>query len=184
MPAGRALGRVVSMAVLLAVTAAGAVAGVAGSAVRAHSGLAAASPGPGVVVGGSIERVRLFYLEPILEIDASVTSPSGVVLASEVVLVSEIEATIELAGPLDEPGEYAVRHEVLSSDGDRVPAAYLFTYDPEAPPPVLEIVPEEDDGGPPGWLLPAVVGVGAALLAVLAWRLVAARRRARIAADG
>lgn len=146
------------------------------SSAYAHSGLAAASPGPGVVVGGTIDLVRLFYSEPITEIEASVTSPSGERLAAEVVLVSEIEATIELAAPLDEPGEYAVRHEVLADDGDRVAAAYLFTFDPDAPPPVLEIVPEDADGGPPRWVTFAVLGAGVAVIAILAWRLVVARR--------
>jgi hypothetical protein len=60
------------------------------------------------------------------------------------------------------------------NDGDRVEAAYLFTYDPTAPPPQLEIIP--DSGGFPWiWVL---IGTGGVVILLLAWQLHRSMRRA------
>ncbi|WP_420452123.1 copper resistance protein CopC [Ilumatobacter sp.] len=154
----------------------------AGSAtpVAAHSGLAAASPGPGSVVGGEITEARLLYESIVVEARGSVSDPSGAELGSEVELVSEVEVRIVLDEALTVPGEHAVRHTVRSADGDVVEAAYLFTYEPGAPPPLLEFV-DSDDGA---WWWPTVVvaAVGVAVIGVLAARLIAATRR-RAAGD-
>lgn len=147
----------------------------------AHSGLSAASPGPGVVAGGEITEIQLFYGDIITEVDGTVTAPDGTVLDAEFVMESEIMARVDLGAALDQPGEYAVRHEVLSIDGDRVEAAYLFTYDPAAPPPQLEFVEESDDDGGLAWWAWVLFGVGAVVIVVLAWRLADSLRRARAA---
>lgn len=152
------------------------------SAASAHSGLAAASPGPGALVGGEIDEITLLYADIITSIDGSVTAPDGTVVDSTFVMDSEIEATIELSAPLDQVGEYAVRHEVLSIDGDPVAGAFLFSYDPAAPPPQIAFLPDVDDGGV-AWYVWVIGGVGVVVIAVLAWRLVRSIRRQRALAD-
>ncbi|MEM8745680.1 MAG: copper resistance protein CopC [Actinomycetota bacterium] len=156
--------------VALVVTAAGPV--------LAHSGLAAASPGPGSRVGGEITEIRLFYADIITDITGSVSLMGGDELESEFVLENTVEATIVLAEPLSEPGEYAVRHTVDSIDGDIVEAAYLFSYDPAAPPPQFVFVEETDDGGLAWWAW-TILGVATAVILVLVVRLVLSIRRAR-----
>lgn len=148
----------------------------------AHSGLAAASPGPGARVGGEITEIRLFYGDIITEISGSVSLFEGDEVESEFVLESTVEATIRLAEPLSEPGQYAVRHEYVSVDGHEIEAAYLFTYDPSAPPPQLTFVEEGDDEGLAWWAW-TIIGVAAAVIIVLTVRLVLAIRRARAVAD-
>ncbi len=144
------------------------------STVFAHSGLAAASPGPGSTVGGRIDEIQLYYGDFIAAIDGSVTAPDGTVLDTTFAMTSDIAATINLGSRLDTPGEYAVRHNVTSIDGDRVEAAYLFTYDPTAPAP--QLVFNDDDRSRPLalWL---VAGTGGAVIAVLATRLAISLRR-------
>lgn len=155
----------------------------------AHSGLAAASPGPGETVGGDVDLVQLFYGDLIVEFDATITRQAdGAVLDAEAVMTSEITGELRLAAPLTEPGEYAVRHTVLSIDDDVVEAAYLFSYEPSAPSPILVFLPDEegahDDGGWAWWVW-ALLGVGLVVIVVLAVRLVLSVRRARDAAvDG
>ena len=147
----------------------------------AHSGLAAASPGPGAIVGGDITEIELWYNSAITDITASVTAPDGTMLEGSLVQLSELRMTFELDEPLSIAGEYAVRHGTTGlEDGDRIDAAYLFTYDPDAPPPVLDVLPVDDEGTALWvWFL---VGVGVIAIAVLAWRLLASIRRARDAA--
>ncbi len=146
------------------------------SAAVAHSGLAAASPGPGSVVGGEIDEIQLLYADIIVSIDGSVTAPDGNVVDATFVMNSDIEATVELAARLDQAGEYAVRHEVLSVDGDPVDGAFLFTFDPDAPAPQLVFVPEDDGLA---WYVWAIIGIGLVVIVVLAWRLVGSIRRQR-----
>lgn len=147
------------------------------SAAMAHSGLAAASPGPGAIVGGEVTQVELWYGSGVIDISASVTAPDGTMLAGTLVQVSELRMTFELDEPLVEPGEYAVRHGTTGvEDGDRIDAAYLFTFDPDAPPPVLLLIDEQ--GGTSIWIWLAI-GVGVVIIGMLVWRLLASIRRAR-----
>ena len=160
------LALVPTLMVTLAVLAAGSLASGART-VWAHSGLAAASPGPGAVVGGEIDVVQLFYGDLILDFEATLTSPSG-----------------DLVEALSEPGEYALRHTILSFDDDVVEAAYLFTYEPDADPPILIFIDEEgeDDDGGWAWWVWAIIGLGVVVIVVLTVRLLLAIRRARDAA--
>lgn len=152
------------------------VTGAAGVA-EAHSGLAAASPGPGATVGGEVAEIRIFYGDVVTAFDATVTNRStGDVVDVEAELLSDVEAVVRLAEPLREDGEYAVRHTITSIDSDVVEAAYLFTYDAAAPPPQLVFVDDEGGGGLP-WFAWVLFVVGAIVIFVLAWRLVAAIRR-------
>jgi methionine-rich copper-binding protein CopC len=142
--------------------------------VWAHSTLLAASPGPGAIVGGSIDTVTLQYQNEVVEFRGGLTGPGGSDVDSSVEIVNSTRVTITLTEPLSRPGEYAVRHATRSSDTDLVEAAFLFTFDPSAPPPVFLEVPSDDRRG---WLTWAVGAIGTAVVAVLAWRLVAAIRR-------
>ncbi len=166
-----------ALAVVTAVVAAASIVGA--RTVWAHSGLAAASPGPGAVVGGQIDVVQLFYGDIILDFDATLTSPSGEVLAAQPVMLSEITAELRLDEPLSEPGEYALRHTIVSFDSDVVEAAYLFTFAPEADPPILVFIEEDEAGGGLAWWAWAIIGVVASIVVVLGVRLVLSIRRAR-----
>ncbi len=163
------------------------IAALSGAALAsAHSGLGAASPAPGAVVGGEISEIQLRYASAVVDVAGSVTDPDGDTIATEFVQDTSLAVTIRLATPLTTPGEYAVRHSSTSvDDGDRVDAAYLFTYDPAAPPPRLEIL-DPDDDGTSIWVW-VVLGAGVVLVAGLAWRLLAAVSASRVrrsVADG
>lgn len=159
-----------ALATLLAVLA-------IGSTVLAHSGLGAASPSPGSVVGGEITEFQLRYNSTVADVDGSVTDPDGNVIESEWVQDGNLRVVVTLAQPLSTPGEYAVRHTTTDvEDDDRVEAAYLFTFDPAAAPPQLEIIPD-DDGFPWIWV---VFGVGAIVIGALGWQLSRSLKRARL----
>lgn len=145
----------------------------------AHSGLGAASPAPGAVVGGEITEIQLRYSSAVVDVAGSLTAPDGATVPTEFVQDTALAVTIRLAAPLTMPGEYAVRHSNTSvDDGDRVDAAYLFTYDPTAPPPQLEILDLDDDAGMSGWQRITLAAM-LLLTIVLAWRLVRSLRRVR-----
>ncbi len=142
----------------------------------AHSGLGAASPAPGSRVGGEITEMQLRYSSTVADVDGSVTDPDGNVVESEWVQDGNLRVVVTLAEPLSTPGQYAVRHISTDvEDADTVEAAYLFTYDPAAPPPQLEIIPE-DEGFPWIWV---VIGVGGVVIALLAWQLYRSIKLAR-----
>ena len=150
--------------------------GVFATTAFAHSGLGAASPAPGSRVGGTITEIQLRYSSTVADVDGSVTDPDGNIVESEWVQDGNLRVTVMLAEPLSTPGQYAVRHISTDvEDNDRVEAAYLFTYDPAAPPPQLEIIPE-DDGFPWIWVL---IGTGGVVIVLLAWQLYRSMRRSR-----
>lgn len=147
-----------------------------GSTVLAHSGLGAASPAPGSIVGGEIIEFQLRYNSTVADVEGSVTDPDGNIVESEWVQDGNLRITVSLAEPLSVPGEHAVRHTSTDvGDGDRVEAAYLFTFDPSAPPPQLEIIPDNNDF-PWIWI---VFGAGAVVIGALGWQLARSLKRAR-----
>ncbi len=149
---------------------------VAGTAF-AHSGLGAASPAPGAIVGGEITEIQLRFASTVADVDGSVTDPDSVELASTVTQDGNLRVTITLDEPLSAAGAYTVRHVSTDvADGDRVEASYQFTYDPSAPPPQLQVVPDDTGGVPWIWV---VFGCGAVVIAGLGWRLAQSLRRAR-----
>ena len=149
--------------------------GVSATTAFAHSGLGAASPAPGSRVGGTITEIQLRYSSTVADVDGSITDPNGRIVESEWVQDSNLRVAVMLAEPLSTPGQYAVRHISTDvEDNDRVEAAYLFTYDPAAPTPQLEIIPE-DDGFPWIWVL---IGTGGVVILLLAWQLYRSMRRA------
>jgi methionine-rich copper-binding protein CopC len=139
------------------------------SVAMAHSTLIAASPGPGAVVGGSITTITLQFANEVVEFKGRVTRPDGTDVDSTVEILNPTRATITLVAPLGEPGEYAVRHATRSRDTDLVEAAFLFTYDPNAAPPVFLQIPS-DNSRP--WFVWAIGIGGAAVVAVLTLRLI------------
>lgn len=177
------MGRPARLAIALIASVLAVVAGAMGShLVHAHSGLAAASPGPGATVGGTVDRIQIFYGDIITTFDATLTlQSSGEQIAGTAEMLSDIEAVIALDEPLSVDGEYAVRHTITSFDGDVVEAAYLFSYEADAAPPRLIFVEEEDDDGGTSPIVWIVAGVGAAVIVVLAIRLIVAIRRRQAA---
>lgn len=151
---------------------------VAPGVASAHSGLAAASPGPDAVVGGDITEIQLFYGDFIVTFDGEVTGPDGAVVDAAFEMLTEIEARIVFAEPLTAPGEYRVAHTVLSIDDDVVDDDFRFTFDPSAPEPSLVFV-EEDEGV--SWVVWAIGAAGVIVIGVLVWQLLGSIRRARAA---
>ncbi len=146
------------------------------SSVLAHAGLGAASPAPGSRVGGEITEIQLRYAATVEGVEGSVTDPDGDIIESTWVQDGNLRVTVSLAEPLSIPGEHAVRHTSTDvADGDRVEASYRFSYDPAAPPPQLQVIPD-DESYPWVW---TVVGVGAVVIALLAWRLTRSVQHAR-----
>ena len=129
-----------------------------------------------------MSTIQLFYGDIIVSFDATITRQAdGELLEAEAVMTSEITGELRLAEPLSEPGEYAVRHTVLSIDDDVVEAAYLFSYEPDAPEPILVFLPDDDEGGLAWWAW-TIIGVGAVVIIVLVVRLILSIRRARATA--
>ena len=140
-----------------------------------QGGLQGASPGPDAVVGGEIDQIELLYDDILAEVDGAVTGPDGAELEAAFVIDNQIRALIEFDEPLTAPGDYTVRHVVISVVDDRVEDTYTFTYQPDAAPPQLVFPPEEDSGVP--WLLWTIAIVGAVVIAVLIARLLISMRR-------
>jgi len=150
-----------------------------GGTVVAHSGLGAASPAPGSVVGGEINEIQLRYNSTVADVEGSVSDPDGNVIDSTWVQDGNLRVTVSLSSPLSTPGEYAVRHTTTDTeDGDRVQAAYLFTFDPASPPPQLVTIPD-DSGFPWVWI---VLGVGLVIIGGLGWQLARSLKRVRLRA--
>ena len=154
----------------------------AGCGEEEQGGLQGASPGPDAVVGGEIDQIELLYDDILAEVDGTVTGPDGAELGATFVIDNQIRALIELDDPLTAPGEYTVRHVVISVVDDRVEDSYTFTYQPDAAPPQLVFPPEEDSGAP--WLLWTIAIVGAVVIVVLIARLLTSVRRVKGRAPG
>lgn len=161
------------MAALTAALAVFAIGGI----VLAHSGLGAASPSAGSIVGGEITELQLRFNSTVADVEGSVTDPNGDIVESAWVQDGNLRVVVTLAEPLAVPGEYAVRHTTTDvQDNDRIQAAYLFTFDPTAAPPQLEII--SDDAGFP-WIW-VVLGVGVIVIGALGWQLSRSLKRARL----
>ncbi|MFT7597778.1 MAG: methionine-rich copper-binding protein CopC [Acidimicrobiales bacterium] len=104
-----------------------AVALVGTSPASSHSGLLIAAPGPGDEVGGEIDRVQLYFGEPVDAVTVNVADPSGAQLSGD--LTEPIEGLIEMALPrLAAEGEYIVSYSVSYSDGAEFESAFRFSY--------------------------------------------------------
>jgi methionine-rich copper-binding protein CopC len=101
----------------------------------AHTALLQSSPGSGQVAGGVIDFLDLVYLEPVSEVEITVTGPDREVVPGEMV-VDEGQIIRYAMEPLTEPGRYIVRYTMISFDEDITNSGYFFEYDPEALAPV------------------------------------------------
>ena len=116
-----------------------------------------AEPGPGATVGGEIDEVAITFGEIMSPDDMfiAVSGPEGdeVVLRSVVTLDENDQVARVQIEPLTQPGEYRVDYRVSGIDGVTSPGAYVFTFDPSAPPPVSVPVPEPvlTASGGPNW---------------------------------
>jgi methionine-rich copper-binding protein CopC len=159
------------------VAAAGALALLAGCGEEEQGGLQAASPGPEATVGGEIDQFELLFDDLVESVEGEVTGPDGVAIDAGFVVDSQIRVLVELAAPLDQPGQYTVRSEVESAVGDQVSESYVFTFEPDAAPPQLVFPPEDDSGS--SLLFWSLVAAGAAVILVLLSRLLISMRRMR-----
>ena len=148
----------------------------------AHTTLIQASPPIGQPAGGTIDFVDLAFAEPVT--DATITVFLDDIVMPGVTTVSDGQLIrFELDSPLDTPGQYAVRYELTSFDGDDTDAIYFFAYDPDAiQPPRLGVAdPGADDGGRNWTQIIATVVLAASLIGLLGLfvtRLDAKRRKA------
>jgi methionine-rich copper-binding protein CopC len=99
----------------------------------AHSSLGEASPGPGDIVGGTVDSLELVFLQGVSDASISLRTPDGVLTETTVSQPSELEVRAEFDA-LEEPGQYIVDWGLTSADGDSTAASYAFSYDPDAPP--------------------------------------------------
>ncbi|MFP5321041.1 MAG: copper resistance protein CopC [Acidimicrobiia bacterium] len=103
-----------------------AAAGVAG----AHTQLQEASPAPAEEVGGTVDQVRLDFLDPLLEApNVVVTGPDGAVVdgAAPAELVAD-DVAVAAFDPLEERGRYTVTYDYASLDGAPQQGAHTFTF--------------------------------------------------------
>ena len=103
---------------------------------RAHTVVLDVQPGPGAVVDGTVDRIVVEFLDPVLPTpDIEVVGPGDVPVVAEATrLVSEtvVEQTF---APLTEEGPYRVRYEFASTDGDVQVETHQFTYTGATPKP-------------------------------------------------
>jgi methionine-rich copper-binding protein CopC len=101
-----------------------------GGLAAAHTQLQEASPSPAQEVGGTVDQVRLDFLDPLLEApDVVVTGPDGAVVdgAAPAELVAD-DVAVAAFDPLEEPGRYTVSYDYASVDGAPQQGAHTFTF--------------------------------------------------------
>lgn len=141
----------------------------------AHGELSEGRPGPGQTVGGKVGEIELRFEEELDEqgLAISVTDPEGLALAvAEPKVVAEVIVRIEIP-TLTKPGEYRVDYAVPSLDGFLFEGAYLFSFEPSAPP--IEPFPE---GRASAGTTLLIAAAGTLLFAGGGWLLV--RRQSRL----
>lgn len=161
------LGRlsVLSVVVLLGLLA-------ATQAARAHSGLLVAVPGPGQEVGGEIDRLQLYFGEPLDSVSVRVLDPSNSDISGD--YDEPVVGLIEVEVPrLENEGVYVVDYEVDYLDGASFASTYQFTFRADAPAPLpLEFEGVDDDSSLTATMaLWVLVGSSIVLVLLLAWRL-------------
>ncbi|WP_436792522.1 copper resistance CopC family protein [Actinospongicola halichondriae] len=132
----------------------------------AHTEVQRALPAPGEVVADAVDRVELQFLDPVLPtVTIGVRSIGGdpVVGLGDVVHSDDGRTASLSFEPLTAAGNYIVRYEFVSIDGDAQADAYRFTYAPAT---------DDTDRNAVG-----VAVVGLVLLGLVAALAVAVRRR-------
>lgn len=136
----------------------------------AHSTLVGSCPGQEEVVS-ELTEIRLTFGSPL---EAPAERPPTVALATLDGTDFDIGATelvdaVVLRAAVPEPpppGQYVVRYEVLSVDGDLNDGGFLFTYDPDAGD-ATNCRDDSEGSGAGGWILLGGGVVGVAVLAAI-----------------
>jgi methionine-rich copper-binding protein CopC len=102
-------------------------------AATAHTQVRDASPGPGEAVSGTVDRVVIEFLDPVLPTpEVDVTGPDGEPVAgledAELTADDVVERRFD---PLVEGGRYRVSYDYASLDGFPQSGAHEFSFDPE-----------------------------------------------------
>ncbi|NND04660.1 MAG: copper resistance protein CopC [Acidimicrobiia bacterium] len=159
--------RVLVLSVLVALSA-------SAPAALAHGELLEARPAPGAVVGGDVVEIELRFEEALKSsgVEIVVTGSDGVAVdlaEPRIVADAIVRATFD---HLVDPGVYRVEYRVESVDDFVFEGAYLFTYEPSAPP--VDSFPE---GRTSTGATVLIAAVGTVLFAVGGWLLM--RRQSR-----
>lgn len=129
----------------------------------AHTEVQRATPGPGEVVAGSVDQIRLQFLDPVLpSVRIAVRTPEGPLVPGLGVVEHSDDgrtATVDFTA-IATPGDYVVEYEYVALDGDPDADEYRFS-----------VVPSNADGGrsvlgPVALGIAGVVLVGALVLAL------------------
>lgn len=133
--------------------------GAGAATASAHTELNEARPGAGQEVGGTIDQIELEFRGPIDDAEIRVFEPDGTEITGSGHTEVEGALAVQDIETITEPGQHQVTYTVLAVDGDLQNGAYVFTYDPDAPP-----LPSEDGGGGSTIFLWVFVIVSIALL--------------------
>ena len=120
------MGLAVTVGLAVAVGLVVAVAPAAG----AHTQLQRATPGPAEEVAGTVDEVRLDFLDPLMEApEIVVTGPGGdVVPGLEAAELVADDVAVARFDPLRDPGRYTVSYDFASVDGAPQQGAHQFTF--------------------------------------------------------
>lgn len=156
----------------------------------AHSSLVTSSPSPGQTVGGELELIDMIFDAGVEDVVASVEAPDGAFLDVDVERPAENWIRIALETPASD-GQYIVRYEFVSADGDPVESAYAFSYDEAAPEAIPHsqttavLVSSDGDRSPSLATLVSIgLAIGVLLLATLLLIRLRELRAARAVVDG
>ena len=93
----------------------------------AHSTLERSIPEPGERVEAPLAEIELQFLSEVRNLSVVLIAPDGVAVAGVVRMVDGRKARYGVA-ELDQAGEYVVRYDLLSGDGDPASSGYAFSY--------------------------------------------------------
>ena len=93
----------------------------------AHTGLEVADPAPGETVDASVRQVELTFDSDIRNLSVTLIDPDGEPVPGTLETVDSRTSRLAIAG-LNGAGQYIVRYDVLSGDGDLVSSSFAFWY--------------------------------------------------------
>lgn len=143
----------------------------AASNARAHTEVQRATPGPGEVVAGSVDQVRLQFLDPVLpRVRITVRTTEGNVVPGLGVVdhTDDGRNAVVRFDPLPVPGDYVVEYDFVALDGDAQTDGYRFS-----------VVPSTAEGGRS---ILGPVALGVAIVVLVGALVVSIRRRSAVEA--
>lgn len=133
----------------------------------AHSGVLASSPAPGSTVGGEITHIDIVFDAGLTNARLTLADPDDLPVDGTMAQNAPTWLSFDME-PIDAEGQYIVRYEFDSADGDRTSSAFAFTYLADAPQPMTIALPEavsaEAESSEAPWLRPALL-IGAIAMA-------------------